>query len=193
MATYETVGDNTSEVLPVTLRTSEVSEFIPVNLEETDNGTPIIIKTKAELIDGIMGLAKGGTGINSLKGKRLIASNADGTSFEEVDVLLEHFSGLHVNIQDKLDSLRSFSVDVSIDNWVSNNNGYSKEVIINGIRLTDNPIIGLITKATSATDVKSEKYAYSCIDKVDINDNSVVIHCFDEIPTVNISLLFICI
>lgn len=193
MATYETVGDNASDVLSTTIRSSGVSEFIPVNLEETDNGIPILIRAKAELIDGIMGLAKGGTGIDSLKGKRLIASNTDGTSFEEVDVLLEHLSGLHVNIQDKLDSLRSFSVDVPTDNWTSDSNGYSKEVIVNDIKSTDNPIIGLITRATSATDIKSEKYAYSCIDRVVVNDNSVVFQCFDEIPSTNISLLFVCV
>lgn len=180
MATYETVNE-------------QGPDFKVTTLMESDTNAPLHIKTRTEFIDGTLGISKGGTGINTLEGKRLIASNIDGTSLEEIDVGLEYFSGLRTNIQDKLDSIRSFSVDVTVDDWNTDSDGYYKEITVNDIKSTDNPIIGLTTKSTSVDGVESEKYAYSCIDKVTVLDNKVIFRCFEEIPTVDISLIFVCV
>lgn len=192
MATYETVADQVLQSSVTAIRSSAISGFILANLEESDSGTPLLVKTRPELIDGTMPIGKGGTGIDELRGKRLIASNADGTSFEEVDVLLEYFSGLRTNIQDKLDTLRNFIVNLSTSEWVSDSNGYYKEIAVENITSADNPFIGLAIQSTTSSEVEKEKYAYSCIDNVTVNDGKVTFRCFDETPSMDISLIFVC-
>ena len=191
MATYESVEDQALQTTSA-IQSSAVSDFVPVVLQEVGSGIPLILKTRTEFIEGILPTTKGGTGLGELVGKRLIASNVDGSSFEEVDILVKHLSGLRENVQDKLDSLRSYTLAVTTGGWISDNNGYYKEFTITGIKSTDNPIVGLIVNSTTSSDVEKEKYAYSCIDKVDTSTDKVVFRCFDEVPTKEITLLFVC-
>lgn len=190
MAVYESI-DNTST--KSVLKSSDNFEFVPVLLQEVDGSTPLMIRTRTELIDGVLPTTKGGTGINKLDGKRLIASNVDGSSLEEVDVLIEHLSGLNTNIQKKLDTIRSYSLPITTEDWLTGDNGFYKEFELLGIQPTDNPLIGLSTSSSTITDIDNEKYSYSCIDKIDTDTDKIIIHCFEEKPTVNINLSIVCI
>ena len=195
MAFYETYEEFEQQSLSAeteTVSSSESLGFNPVILQVTESGTPLMLKTRTELIEGVMPPSKGGTGIDVLRGGRFIASNVDGTSFEEVDIPVEYLSGLTSNVQDRLDNLRVYTLKVTTGSWGSDSNGYYKEFNLKGIKSTDNPIIGLILKSDTSDAVENEKYAYSCIDKVDILDNKVKFRCFDEVPTSEISLSFIC-
>lgn len=188
MATYESIEETT--VNPVSI---DIADFLPVVLQELDNGKPIMLKTRTELIEGTLPTSKGGTGISKLDGKRLIASNTDGSSLEEVDVLIEHLAGLNTNVQKKLDSIRSYQLSLSTEEWSTDDIGYYKEVEVLGILPTDNPLIGLSISSTTTDDIETEKYSYSCIDKIDTDTDKVIIHCFDETPTTDINLVIVCI
>lgn len=192
MATYETFEEQTLQTTPVAVQSSQALGFIPVTLQETESGTPLMLRTRTELIEGVMPASKGGTGIDELQGGRFIASNVDGTALEEVDIPIQYLSGLKTNIQDKLDGLRVYTLVVTTGSWISDSNGYYKEFTLTGIKSTDNPIIGLLIQSNTSTEVEKEKYAYSCIDKVDVLDNKVKFRCFDEAPTKEITLNFVC-
>lgn len=192
MATYETFEEQTLQSTPVAVQSSQALDFVPVILQEAGSGTPLMLRTRTELIEGIMPASKGGTGIDTLQGGRFIASNVDGTSLEEVDIPVQYLSGLKSNVQEKLDGLRAYTLVVTTGSWVSDSNGYYKEFALEGIKSTDNPIIGLLIQSDTSTEVEKEKYAYSCIDKADILDNKVKFRCFDEVPTKEITLNFVC-
>lgn len=192
MATYETFEEQTLQDTPVAVQSSQSLNFVPVILQEAGSGTPLMLRTRTELIEGIMPASKGGTGIDTLQGGRFIASNVDGTSLEEVDIPVQYLSGLKSNVQEKLDGLRAYTLVVTTGSWVSDSNGYYKEFTLKGIKSTDNPIIGLLIQSDTSTEVEKEKYAYSCIDKADILDDKVKFRCFDEVPTKEITLNFVC-
>lgn len=192
MATYETFEEQTLQDTPVAVQSSQALNFVPVILQEAGSGTPLMLRTRTELIEGIMPASKGGTGIDTLQGGRFIASNVDGTSLEEVDIPVQYLSGLKSNVQEKLDGLRAYTLVVTTGSWVSDSNGYYKEFTLKGIKSTDNPIIGLLIQSDTSTEVEKEKYAYSCIDKADILDDKVKFRCFDEVPTKEITLNFVC-
>lgn len=192
MATYESYREQTTQSDSV-IQSSQSSTFIPVILQESDYGIPLMLRTRTELIDGTLPISKGGTGISNLQGARLIASNVDGTSFEEVDIPIEYLYGLDSNIQEKLNNLRNYTIVVTSEDWVPDDNGYYKEISLNGIKSTDNPMIGLLIQSDTDTEIEEERYAYSCIDKVEIFDNNIKLYCSDEAPTKNITLRIACV
>lgn len=194
MAIYEVVVDQANQpILQLRSNTSPTSNYIPVELEEMESGTPLFSKTSTTLIEGVLPSTKGGTGIDELTGSRIIASNVDGTSFEEVDVSIKHLFGLRVNVQDKLDSIRTYITTIAPDDWVFEDTMYHKEVSLSGITSNDYPIIGLSIQSSNPTDIESEKYAYSCIDRVSTGTDKVTFYCFYEAPSTEITLTLTCV
>lgn len=91
---------------------------------------------------------------------------------------------------------KTYSVLVSnIDpsSWNTETVGFSRTVTVNGIRSTDNPIIGLKIRSTTKKNIEAEKYAYSCIDSIVTGDDSITLYCFEEIPITDITLLLSCV
>lgn len=159
------------------------------------NGTSLMFKTRIECLEGVLPVSKGGTGIHKLVGSKMIASSVDGTTFEEIDVPVEYLSGLKENVQDKLSSIRSYSLTIPTgeSNWVSETVGYSQTFTVSGILETDNPIIGLQSSSLDNASLFNEQYAYGCIDAVTTGNNTVTIYCFEEIPGTEITISISCI
>lgn len=189
MAIYESV--EAEDVYVLTVHAVQGNEFIVAPSDSNDNMS--LPKTRAECTEGIMPVSKGGTGITELHGNKLIASNTDGSFFEEVDINVSNLSGIKENIQDKLDQIRTFIVSIpSSTNWTNSTNKYLAEIPLEGIKSTDNPIVGLMTQSATLSGVDNENYAYSCIDSLTTKDNTIVLTCFEEIPKTSIKLILSC-
>ena len=86
-----------------------------------------------------------------------------------------------------------FSVVIPTSGWVSNwNGGVDMDITVNGIASTDNPIVSLeILDTDNATTSKNKRISFSCIDRIDTNDNSIRVFCLDanQVPTTEFSVL----
>ena len=188
MALYETTTQT---------RSSNVNQIDLANayfVVPTDSdGKTLVIKTRAESIEGTLGVSKGGTGISELDGGKLIASNEDGKFFEEVDVPVSAFRGLKGNIQDQINKTRSYLVTIPSASWETISDGFKQTVTVNGITENDNPIVGLKPVGTDSITISNEKYAFSCLDKVETINNAIILYCYSEKPTMNITLQLTCV
>jgi hypothetical protein len=154
---------------------------------------------KTNMVTGVLPVAKGGTGIEELTGGKLLASNEDGSLFEEVNVDVQKLSGLSGNIQSQINTLngksRTLVANVPTTGWVTNTHGagYMQTITVNGITVDDNPVVGLVTTASTTNDLKAERMAYACIDKISTDNGSITIECFEKAPTHVFSISLHCI
>ena len=189
MATYESsngsVYSNSNQV------DFNNAHFVtPIN----SDGKALAIKTRTEGIEGTLSVSKGGTGINELEGGKLIASNENGDFFEEVDVPVSAFKGIRGNIQTQIDSIRSYLVTITKNNWTSiSSGGYKQTITIDGIDVNDNPVVGLKPSGTTYTAIINEQYAFSCIDRLETDTNTIAIYCYNEKPTIDFTIQLSCI
>lgn len=171
---------------------------------QDSKGTPLLCRTRTECIDGVLPVTKGGTGITNITGSKLMASCADGISLEEIDVPVNHLSGLRGNIQSlidgKEDAIRTYVVSVSnsSSSWTSATDSdsttyYKRTITVNGILSTDNPITGLYLGSSNASGVDSEKIAFGCIDFIETNNNSITLYCYGDKPTSAFQIYLVCI
>lgn len=165
-----------------------------------EEGKSLLFKTRTECIDGVLPISKGGTGLPELSGSKIIASSSSGSSFEEIEVPVRCLSGLRENIQDRLDSIKSYyiTIDSTASTWSDNmidgvQNGYYKTIAVNGIKESDEPIVCLKTISNDRDGIEQEQYAASCIDIVTTGDDSIIVYCLEELPSVNVLLKLICI
>lgn len=197
MCAYENAGD----LVPYDAGSPVLSSEFMIVTPQSDDGTPLMIKTLAECIEGVLPISKGGTGISELEGGNLVASGEDGISLEEVDVPVKHLAGLKENVQKKLDSIRSYIVEINSNGiWDTNisydddSESYIEQTIeLPGIRETDNPMVGLKNMSTTSNGIKKEQDAYSCIDMLITNNDSVSIRCFGDPPDTNLTLWLTCV
>lgn len=176
---------NTVRSTPETLNVALPLMEIPViNIEGVLY--PLIL---TNMISGVLPTTKGGTGINELTGGKLLASNVDGSRLEEINVDVQKLSGLNGNIQEQLTSLdtksKTLVVNVPVTGWESNtdSDGYVQTLSVPGITVNDNPVVGLVSTATTASDLKAERMAYACIDRISTANESITIECFENVPT----------
>lgn len=196
MCAYETTAESKSARSLSAVSSSEFRIVKP----QSDDGTPLMIETLAECIVGVIPTSKGGTGLSELEGNKLIASSKDGNFLEEIEVPINHLSGLKENIQSKLDSIRSYTLPITADSSLWNSTvsddgttTYFKEFPLEGIKSTDNPIIGLKLSSNTKEGIAKEQYAYSCMSLVNTEDDKLIVYCFDEIPTVDITICLTCV
>ena len=134
---------------------------IPVIMTD-DNGNPLHPRVFLGNVCGTLPVSKGGTGINKLTGSKLIASSESGDFFEEIDIDVK-------SISERLHALRTYDVDVDVNNWISSSDGYINEIPVAGITGEDNPIVSLLAKSDEyyislATEVSTyAKSAYESI------------------------------
>ena len=188
MAVYETATQaNTNNTTSIDLTNAHF--VTPTN----SDGKTLVFKTRTEAIEGTLPISKGGTGITDLDGGKLIASNETGELFEEVDIPVSAFKGLQGNIQDQIDSKRTYTVTVPTSGWTSITGGFKQTVTVSGITGDDNPLVGLKTTGTNTTTISNEKYAFSCLDRVETTTNAIVLYCYSEKPSINITLQLTCV
>lgn len=188
MALYETTTQ-ASSTNTTQIDLTNVHFVTPIN----SDGKTLVIKTRAEVLEGTLAVSKGGTGINELDGGKLIASNEDGKLFEEVDVPVSIFKGLKGNIQEQINKTRSYLATIPAASWTTISGGFKQTVIVSGITENDNPIVGLKPVGTDSLTISNEKYAFSCLDKVETTNNAIVLYCYNEKPTMNITLQLTCV
>jgi len=150
----------------------------------------------ANLIQGTIPVRSGGTGIDSLTGGKLMASNEDGLMMEEIDVPVQSLAHLRGNIQDQLDKARTYIVAVPTTGWVENpdGDGYKQVIEVVGMLSEDNPVVALVTSSATTTDTLNDlRAAYDCIDKIYTGVDNITVYCFDETPTTAFSISLHCI
>lgn len=189
MALYETATQATTTSASASIDLTNAYFVTPMN----SDGKAMLIRTRAEMLEGTLPISKGGTGLSELDGGKLIASSVDGKLFEEVDVNVSLFKGLTGNIQSQLNKSRSYIVSVPSSGWKTITGGYQQSVTVNGITSSDTPIVGLKPTGTTSATVNNEKYAFSCIDKAETGTNSITLTCYDEKPTANITIQLTCV
>lgn len=189
MALYETSAQVTS-TNTTRIDLANAHFVTPIN----SDGKALVIKTRAEGIEGVLPVSKGGTGINELEGGKIIASNENGIFFEEVDVPVSIFKGIKGNIQNQIDSVRSYLVTIRKDNWVSiSTGGFKQTITVNGIGDDDNPIVGIKTTGTDSETIANEKYAFSCLDRLETTPNTIALYCYNEKPGIDFTILLSCV
>lgn len=204
MATYETTDEQETGVVeeviyePKSTKSTPTvrslgNDFAFVIAENPETHTQILLKTRSELVEGVFPVKKGGTGIDSVVGGKLIASNTDGSALEEVDIEVSHFSRLKGNIQDQLDRVRNYTLVVPTTGWELSNGIYSQTFTIKGILESDNPTVGLISTSTDNEQILLEQAAYCCIDVIITNNNSITIYCYNDTPSTEFSININCI
>lgn len=66
--------------------------------------------------------------------------------------------------------------------------GYTKEINIAGIRADDKLTVGLVSTATSKSELKQEKDAFNNISRVEPADGKIVLYCTHDIPRTEITI-----
>jgi hypothetical protein len=198
MATYENASSASSsdEVVQAPLKAaSAASSGLPVVeipvVVINDKTYPIV---PTNMVTGTLPTTKGGTGLSSLDGGRLLASNEDGTLLEEIDVDVQKLSGLKGNIQNQLDDTRRYVVSIPTTGWNENTggDGYYQTITVKGMTESDNPIVGLVSSATTADALDAERTAYGCIDSIITAVDKITVYCFSEVPTAPFSISLNC-
>jgi hypothetical protein len=197
MATYESANSASSEqeVVQAPLKASSKKSGlstvdVPVVII---NGVayPVIL---TNMVSGTLPITKGGTGLSNLDGGRLLASNEDGTLLEEIDVGVQLFAGLEGNIQDQLDDTRRYTVKIPTSGWEENTDGegYYQTISVKGMTENDNPVVGLVSDASTTAALNKERIAYGCIDEIVTGTDKITVYCFTEIPTDPFSISLSC-
>ena len=205
MATYIPVSqeDDNDEVVQETslspLRSLGASAMPILNMPVITMDGKIYPVTHTGILKGVLPVNKGGTGLTELDGGRLLASNEDGTLLEEVDVDVQDLAGLTGNIQTQLNNVAGNSRTLlatinSTATWSDNPDGDGSilTIPVTGIRAADNPVVGLVSSATTNAGLKAERAAYDCIDQILTNNGSITIICFGDTPTTTFSISLHC-
>lgn len=182
MAEYESVGQSDLPVIQ-----------IPI-VKVGDIAYPVI---PTYVINGIIPISRGGTGIRELTGgNKFITSNVDGKLMEEVDFSLSDYEADKNTLKRLIAKNRFYEALVLKDEFGENSisgEGYAQTISVPGITEDDNPIIGLLTTATTTTALTREREAYSCIDNVLIRNNEIIVICLSKLPTKSIIIGLNCI
>ena len=64
---------------------------------------------------------------------------------------------------------------------------YGQKIEIEGIKETDNPIIGIVLSDDTNL-VSDEMEAWGCIQRVTCGDGFITVHCYDDTPLVDINI-----
>lgn len=151
---------------------------------------PVIL---TNMISGVLPVGKGGTGLDSLSGGRLLASNQDGTLLEELDLEVNLFEGLTENVQVQLNKSRRYLVNVPNTTWSGDATaGFTKSVTVHGMTANDNPIVGFVPTGTTADELKAEREAYGCMDIISTSKDSITIKCLTKAPTSAFKISILC-
>lgn len=74
----------------------------------------------------------------------------------------------------------------------SGNPYYIQNVIVNGIRESDNPIVGIVLGDAIDTGL-SELMSWNCVSKIVTRDNEIWLTCYINKPTVLMNIRILCI
>jgi hypothetical protein len=190
MATFESANTDTStsdsQVVTAPLKSQAANSGLPIMsipVVEIDGTLYPIILTN--MVSGVLPISKGGTGLTSLDGGRLLASNEDGTLLEEIDVNVQSFAGLRGNIEDRLSKTRRYVVDIPTSGWTKNpsGDGYYQSFAVDGMTGSDNPVVGLVSSATTDEALRLERVSYGYMDSIITDKNKITVYCFTEVPT----------
>lgn len=190
MATYQkaSVAQSTPSTQPKASGALPIMN-IPVVLLDGKLYPVILTNT----ISGVLPVGKGGTGLSELDGGKLLASNEKGASLEEIDVNVQVFKGLKGNIQNQIDAkAKRYMLNIPTSGWVKSGDVYTQTFPLEGITANDNPVIGLIPVATTASALKDEKLSYECLDTATTTNGSITFSCFTSAPTKAFSVSIIC-
>jgi hypothetical protein len=137
------------------------------------------------MVSGVLPISKGGTGLESLEGGKLLASNEDGSLLEEIDVNVQSFAGLKGNVENRLNETRRYVVDIPSTGWKENESGdgYYQTFDVKGMTGNDNPVVGLVSVATTDETLKLERTSYGCIDNITTDTDKITVYCFTSVPT----------
>ena len=181
MASYEPVTDEMSTItIPVAVVGDYVYPMIPTYM-----------------IEGTLPIKKGGTGIKSLVGgNRFICSSIDGTLMEEVDFSLDTINEKENALKNMIHKNRFYEVNIPTTGWVANTisgDGYMLNISVPGLTTKDNPIIGLLSDASSIAVKDAQNQAFNCIDNVLVRNDSIIVICFNKTPSTSITIGINCI
>jgi hypothetical protein len=90
-------------------------------------------------------------------------------------------------IETSVSASKYFSVTLKADGW-SSSAPYTQTVAVDGIKVADNPIVDI--NMSSATSVSSADLlgAWMLVGRVSTSNGSVTAYCYDEKPTVDMSV-----
>jgi len=98
----------------------------------------------------------------------------------------------NVTIQTTVSASKYYSAILSASNW-SSSAPYTQTVVISGIKSTDNPIVDIDMSSATSNNSSDLLNAWNRVGRISTNNNSIIAYCYEEKPTVDISLVLLII
>lgn len=184
MATFESASAESDEQSVQSDSGASVSGLPIMNVPVVAIDGTLYPVIPTNMVSGVLPISKGGTGLESLEGGKLLASSEDGSLLEEIDVDVQSFAGLKGNVEDRLNETRRYVVDIPSTGWSKNTSGdgYYQTFDVKGMTGNDNPVVGLVSVATTDETLKLERASYGCIDSITTDTDKITVYCFTSVP-----------
>lgn len=153
----------------------------PIKFGE-DHIYPLTIYDQIIMADGSRWNGKAATDSEELK--NLIAQETD----ELENLITQETNELRTSLNQKA-TTANYSATFTTNGW-SLSAPYQQTVAVNGILVTDTPIVDVDMSSASTGDAGTAlTEAWNCIGRVTANAGSVTAYCYEEKPTVNVPIV----
>ena len=116
-------------------------------------------------------------------------SRTEGTISEEGDAFsASNMNDLETRIKNAFDTGVSTNYNATITtNWVGSTAPYTQIISITGILESSTPIVDVVLDSNTAT-AKSQLEAWNYVSKIETGENSIIVTCLEDKPTVAIPI-----
>lgn len=90
-------------------------------------------------------------------------------------------------LQENIVQVFNFTAGVDWDGWVQSGDAYTKTVFINGLLESDTPIMDVVL-LDDVSAAKLQLESYQCINRAVVNNGSITLYCYDEVPFVSFEI-----
>lgn len=92
-----------------------------------------------------------------------------------------------ITINTSVSASKYFTVSLPASDW-SSSTPFTQTVVVNGISANDNPIVDINMASSSSDDSAVLFEAWALVGRVSTSDGSITAYCYEEKPTVDISI-----
>ena len=92
------------------------------------------------------------------------------------------------NIDIALDDCETtLTTTIIAKNFTSVNDHYEQKIMIDGVKETDNPIVGLLMSGT-VDDINEQMDSWGCIQRITCGSGFITVYCYDDLPEIDITV-----
>lgn len=146
-----------------------------------DNIYPLTMADQVILADGSRLEQDGAVVAGKLNEAKVISLIGDVTGSVAFD------GGADVTMETSVSAANYYTATLSSSGW-SSSTPHTQMVAVSGIKSSDNPIVDIDMSSATSDNSADLLEAWALVGRVSTNDNSVTAYCYDEKPTVDISV-----